>query len=227
MAVFRETVSYLDHFNRAQALTTVPLQNGWTLTDTSVAGAPTLLTSTENGGRLSLTLANDTEVENLAATHNDVLMFDLADIDYVRFVAQIGSALGATTVVTMGVGNARNDDEDAIGVSAWFKMEGSASLTAIVAESDDGTNDVNDAATGETLGTTYKEFVIDFTYGLADLRYFIDGARVAESTTFDMSNITADQNVQPIFQVSKGSTAGTPTLHVARFEIQYTTAYGA
>ena len=225
--IYRETVSWIDRFDRAQLLSTTPGVNGWTLTDTSVAGAPVFLCTTENGGRLSIGAANDTEVENVCASHNDVLMFDLAAIQYVRMICQMSSVPGATTVVSFGVANARNDDEDAIGVSTFFKIEGATDLTNIVIESDDGTIDNNDVATGETLSTVFKEFVIDFSYGLSDIRYYIDGARVASGTTFDMSNITAGQNVQPFIQVSKGSTAGTPTLEIARYEIQYEAAYGA
>ena len=226
MAIFRETVNFIDRFDRAHLAETTPGVNGWTLDEVAAAGSPTLLCSTEDGGRMSFTLTNTSEVQSQCLFHNDVLQFDLANIQYVRMIAQV-AAIASLSVVSLGIGSARNDDEDAVAVNAYFKMEGATSTTALVVETDDGTNDNNDIATGETLADVYKEMVIDFTYGLSDVRFYIDSARVASGTTFDMSNITAGQNVQPLIQLSKASGTNVPVLHLARYEIQYTTAYGA
>ena len=226
MTIYRETVEFVDRFNRPQAYTTTPGQNGWTIADTSSGGAPTYLNATEDGGKAVLTLANDTEVENVCLFHNDVLMFDLAHIHKYWAIIKV-AAVGATTVVAAGLGNARADDEDTVGVSAWFKMEGAASTSALVVETDDDTTNSDDVATGESLAAVYKKLEIDFQNGLADVRFLIDGDRVAAGTTFDMSAVSSGQNVQPIFQISKGSTSGTPALHIAEVGIRYTQFYGA
>jgi hypothetical protein len=59
------------------------------------------------------------------------------------------------------------------------------------------------------------------------VRFYIDGERVAAGTTFDMSGITAGQNVQLMAQVSKASSTDTPTLDIAEVKAQYNYAYGA
>jgi len=226
MAVTRRTVTFIDQFDRAQALTTTPGHNGWTVADTSAAGTPTYLCATENGGAMVMTLAATSEAEIVTMYQNDVLMYDLAQLQHIWFVAQV-AGIDSVTTLTLGVGNARNDTDDSVGVNAWFRMEGSASTTNLVVESDDGTTDNDDIATGETLAAVYKKLHIDFTNGITDIRFYIDGARVADGTTFSLNGITAGQNVQPIVQLQKASGTGTPSVTIAEFGAQYATAYGA
>jgi len=220
------TTTFIDNFDRAQVLTTTPGQNGWTIADTSSAGSPTYLCATEDGGKMVLTLANDTEAENVCMYHNDVLMFDAARIKNFWYVAKVAS-ISANTTLLLGMGSARNDAGDSVTNSAWFRMEGSTSTSALVVETDDNTNNNDDKATGTTLAAVYKRLYVDFSQGLSDVRFYVDGARVASSTTFDMSDISSGSNLQPIVQIQKASSAGTPAVHIAQFGITYTWSYGA
>ena len=88
-----------------------------------------------------------------------------------------------------------------------FRVIGADSATNVVVESDDGTNDNNDVATGQTLVNTYRDFKISFATGTNDVRFFVGGQPVATSTTFDMSNYTGA--LQPFLQIQK--TADTNT----------------
>lgn len=224
--VTRGVRTLCDFFDRAQAFTTTPGENGWTIADTSSSGTPTYLCVTEDGGAAALTLASTSEAENVCLYTNDVLPYDLAQLQHVSFVAKV-SGVDSATVIAFGVGSARADDEDTVATSAWFKIEGVTSTSAIVVETDDATNNNDDVATGTTLGSTYKKFTIDFSQGLSDVRFFVDGERVASSTTFDMSAVASGQNVQPIVQISKASGTGTPAIQIAQYEVQYRYAYGA
>lgn len=226
MTVSRGVITNVDNFDRAQALTTTPGQNGWTAKDTSSAGTPTYLCITEDGGAMKLTLAATSEEEIVTMYMNDVLPLDLANLQRIEFVAKV-AGIDAVTTLVFGVGTAQNDTEDSVTVNAWFRMEGSASLTAVVAETDDGTTDYDDKATGTTLAAVYKKFVIDFTNGLSDIRFFIDGERVAASTTFTLAAITAGQNVQPFVQLHKASGTGVPSITIAQITTQQRYAYGA
>lgn len=202
-----------DRFARAQVFSTTAGMNGWVIADTSAAGTPTYLCATEDGGQAVLTLAATSEVENVCLYQGDILFLDLAQLKRFEFLAKVSGVDSATTIV-MGLGSARNDTPDSVTVNAWFRIEGSASLTNVVAETDDNSTDNDDKATGATLSSTWKKFVIDFTNGLSDVRFFIDGERVATATTFSMSSVTSGQNVQPIFQIQKGSGTGTPALSI-------------
>jgi hypothetical protein len=73
----------------------------------------------------------------------------------------------------------------------------------VTAESDDGTIDRDDIATGQTLGTTYRKFGIDFSKGKSNVRFFIDNIPVATSTSFNMSASTS--SLQPIIQIQKAA----------------------
>jgi hypothetical protein len=216
----------IDNFNRAQAFTTTPGENGWTIADTSSSGTPTYLCVTEDGGACALTIANTNEAEIVTLYTGDVLPYDLRHISNVWWVAKV-AGIDATTTLVMGVGSARNDTADTVAYNAWFRMEGSASTSAVVVETDDATTDNNDVATGTTLATTYKRFLVDFSQGLADVRFYIDGSRVAKGTTFNMSAAAAGQNVQPMVMLQKSGGTGVPAVTLAQFGITYKWTYGA
>lgn len=224
MAVNRQCVKFEDFFNRGQTYSTTPGMNGWTIADTSSAGTPTY--ANQNGGGVKLTLVNTSEAEIVTLYQNDVLSIPLLNLQRIRFNAVV-AGIDAVTTLTMGVGSARNDTEDSVTTNAWFRMEGSASTSLVVCETDDGTTDNDDKATGVALSSTSKEFIIDFTRGISDIRFFIDGQPVALATTFSMSAATSSTYVQPIFQIQKASGTGVPSVTIAHIEIDYTLAIGA
>lgn len=226
MTVSRGVITNVDNFDRAQAFTTTPGVNGWTIKDTSASGTPTYLCVTEDGGAARLTLAATSEEEIVTLYQNDVLPLDLASLQRVEVIARV-SGIDSTTTLVVGVASAQNDTEDSVAVNAWFRMQGSASTTAVVVETDDGVTDLDDKATGATLAAVYKKLTIDFSNGLGDIRFYIDGERVAASTTFSMTGITSGQNVQPFVQLHKASGTGTPSITIAQLTTVQRYAYGA
>ena len=223
--VIRDTVCKRDYFDRAQAYTTTPAgEFGWTAADTSTLGTPTYLNISGRGAKL--TLASTSEAEIVTLYQNDVLPYQLNKIQQVRFVAKVAS-VDAVTTLTFGVGSARNDTDDSVATNAWFRIEGSASTSNVVCETDDGTTDDDDNATGVTLGSTEKEFIIDFTNGLSDVRFYIDGARVAASNTFTLAAASSSQNVQLLVQLQKASGTGVPSVTLKLAEVIYNIADGA
>lgn len=224
--VNREVLVFEDYFNRAQALTTTPGQNGWTVADTSSSGTPTYLVATGDGGGMVLTLTSTSEAQIVTMYHNDVLCFDYRTIQNVEIIAKV-SGIDAVTTLVMGVSGARNDTADSAATHAWFRMEGSVSTANVVVETDDAVTDNDDKATGTTLAAVYKTFVIDFTKGITDIRFYIDGEPVATSTTFSLNGLTAGLNAQPMVMIQKASGTGTPAVTIKKFRIQYTEANGA
>lgn len=217
MSAKREAVRFVDRFDRAQALTTTPGVNGWTVKDTSAAGAPTYLTTADG---MVLTLAATSEAEHVTMYQNDILILPIERLKEISFDVEV-AGIDAVTTLSIGVGSAQNNDEDAMTVSAWLKMEGSVSTANLVAESDDNVTNNDDKATGKTLSTAKKRVRISFERGLSDVRFYVDGDRVAAGTTFDMSGITAGQGVQPFVQLSKASGTGTPSVTIRRTAWEY------
>jgi hypothetical protein len=105
-----------------------------------------------------------------------------------------------------------NLDKDTVTEAAWFRFD--ASLVCKV-ETDDTTNNNDDIATGHTaVAGTYDIYRIDFT-DLTDVKFYINGTRVASGTTFDMSNLTAgEQQMQPYFSLDKTSGTGLGDINI-------------
>lgn len=216
MGIFRDVVIFKDHFARAQAFTTTPGVNGWTIKDTSAAGTPTYLCTSADGGQAVLTCDNTSEAQVVTLYHNDVLMYDIDRLLYMRFIASV-SGVDSVTTISMGLASGQADTSDNITRNTWFKMDGSASTSNVVCETDDNATDTDDKATNTTLSSTAKLFEIDFSFGTSDIRFLIDGKRVAPTTTFTMAGATAQ--MQPFFQLQKASGTGTPALTLKMVEI--------
>jgi hypothetical protein len=177
----------------------------WMVADTSSSGAPTYV---RNAGSAVLTLASTSEIENVCLYHGDGLTYDIDGIQAIEFSVKLGAAFTSGSELVFGLGSARNDTTDSVAANAWFKMVGANSTSAVYCESDDGVNDLDDKATGQTLSTSFKRFVIDFTGGKSNVRFLMDNGsgkltRVAASTTFDMSNYSS--GLQPIVQLQKAA----------------------
>lgn len=171
------------------------------LTDVTGAAPPTHV---RGGSEATLTLTADNQAQILGLHHNDSLAFDIDDLQRVEMRAKIGaSTFTSGSILVFGVASARNDTADSVAEHAWFRMEGANSTTLVYCESDDGTRDVNDISTGVTLGTTYKHFVIDFTGGKSNVKFYIDGQRVCTTQTFDLSAYTG--GFQPLIQLQKAA----------------------
>ena len=172
----------------------------WLAVDTSSSGTPV---NTRGKSVATLTLAATSEVENVCLAHGDALSFDIDDMQSVEMRVRIGAAFTTGSELVFGVGSARNDTTDSVAANAWFKMVGASSTTQVYVESDDAVRDNDDIATGVTLGTSFTRFMIDFTGGKSNVKFYIDGQRVAASRTFDMSGYTA--GLQPIIQLQKAA----------------------
>jgi hypothetical protein len=178
-------------------------------------------------GVLQLAMVATSEIESACVSFGDVLALDALMLKYVEFRARMAVALGttATTMVAFGLASERNDAIDSIAEAALFRILGDGS-DAVVVESDDGTTNNDDVATGETLTTTFKRFGIDFQHGLSDVRFFMDDsngrlARVASGTTFDLSALTTGEGLQFYAQIQKAANTELGTLQIDRFTVDF------
>lgn len=217
MAGMQDFETFVDDFSGAVATfpTSADPATAWLVDDVSVTGTPTY---TKGTSEATLTLNNDNAAVIVALHFNDALDFDIDDIQRVTMRVKIGaSTFTSGSILCFGVGSARNDTANDVTANAWFRMEGANSTTLVYAETDDGTRDVDDISTGVTLGTTYKDFVIDFTGGKSNVKFYIDGVRVCASQTFDMSGYSA--GLQPIIQIQKAANTNADGVVVDYIEI--------
>ncbi len=220
MAGLQDFAIFEDDFWGADTYSTAGQGTPWAIADTSAAGSPTYASVTPSAtGEIAMTLASTSEVENVCLSFGDTLCFDIDNV--VSFEARV-KVSGCTSGTTIGFGlcSARNDTIGSISARANFRMTGATSTTAVTVETDDNVVDSGLISTGATLATVYKKFYIDFSGGKSNVKFFIDGARVAASTTFSMANYTA--SLQPFFQIQKAANTNVDaiTIDYVRVELK-------
>ena len=214
MAGIQDFIEYVEDFLGPQTLTASPTNSDqWDIADTSSAGTPTYTVGGING-EATLAFDSQAEIQNVCLFKSDVLNFDIDTIHSIELRVKTVATLDSATSLAFGLCSARNDAIDSLAAHASFRLIGSNSL---VVETDDSVNDNDDVATGATLGSTYKRFVIDFAGGKSDVKFYVDGARVAASTTFDMSNYSA--GFQPYVQIQKTADANTDSVVIDYIKI--------
>lgn len=196
---------------------TLDTANTWTALAVKTLGtvAPVVVDGV-GGGACRLSLDSQSEAQDSGIYMNDIRTFDLNADLVCEFRVDAAVVMGTGVRCVFGMAGDHNLDKDTITEAAWFSMTASAVLNV---ETDDTTNNL-DASTGTTMaaGTIYV-CKIDFRV-LADVKFYIDGARVASSTTFDMSNLlTAEAMMQPYAMIDKASGAALGTLDISDVKI--------
>lgn len=177
--------------------------------DKSSAGTPTYVRGGV-GGEATLTLDATSEEEIVLLYFGDNLDFDIDLVQSIRVRCKQGQAsLGSSSDIIIGMASEKNDDWDTVAEGAAFRCIGG---NDIVVESDDGVNNNDDVATGESLSNSYVDFYIDFAGGKSDVKFYVGGSRVASSTSFDMSNYSG--GLQPYVQLRKSGGTDTDSLVV-------------
>jgi hypothetical protein len=218
----RQTREYLFDF-RGHHLIPVAASNAggpFSKADTSAAGSPTMVGL--NGGGLRMALDATNEVQNLCLFMGDILPFDIDEIISFEIIAKTVASLNAASSLSFGLCSARNDTIDSLAAHASFRCIGNNN---VLVETDDGTTDLDDIATGLTLGTTWKRFRMDFAsrnttieppsssrgrksniefYGAND---FGSQRRIASGTRFDMSAYSSGLQIYAQLQKTAATAA--------------------
>lgn len=228
------TKKYCYDFRGVHTIPTVGSGDGGPWAKAITGAAPPTVQGVSGGG-VALALTSASQAQNACLYQGDVLPFDIDDIVRVEWIAALSVALSAAAAsMAFGLTSARNDAIDSITEAALFRSLGTGG--EILVETDDGTNNNDDIATGQTLGTAYKRFAIDFMSGVktqsppaaslggkAALQFLMGNARgplrpVAVATAFDMSNYAG--NLQLFHQIQKTSATDVGTLNILQAEIE-------
>lgn len=186
-----------------------------------------------SGGSMDLALDATSEVQNACLYMGNILPYDIEDLIRVSFLVKATASLAAAVSAAFGVCSARNDTLDTIAEQAMFRLQGS---NALLCESDDGTTDNDDIATGFNLSTTYRRCVIDFSTGIltrspplkslggrAQTHFFVSNdngtlQRVATGTNFNLSAYAG--NLQLFAQIQKTTGTAVGTLSILEVEVE-------
>lgn len=218
--VNRAHYHFIDEFHGDRAYSTTKASNAghaYTIADTSAAGTPTYAdVDGSEAGEIAVTFDNTNEVQNVCLYQGDQLQFDIDNI--VEFYARVkmnAATLDTTTSFAIGLTGDRNDAIDSIAQAAIFRIIGDNN---IVVETDDGTVNNDDVATGKTLSNSYVDLLISFAAGKSDVRFFVNGQPVATTTTFDMSNYSGA--LQLFAQIQKTADTNTDGFVLDRWEVR-------
>ncbi len=193
----------------------------WKQTDTSSAGTPTFAVQSATAtGELLIQFSNTNEIQNLCLDFGDVLCFDIDNLQSVEFGLVVPQTCNAATRLAFGLQSARNDNTDSTTHNCQFLLAGS---NALLLETDDNVTDVDDISTGFTVGTSLTRYVIDFTGGKSNIKFYagpLTGALVplANSRTFAM---TTTSSLQPFVQLQKTASTNTDAVRVDYVSVEY------
>jgi hypothetical protein len=124
------------------------------------------------------------------------------------------SGVAASTRFIWGLASGINSTMDNVASHAWFRLEGDS--LALVAETDDGTTDNDDQATGITLvADTYALFKIDLASKAGYARFSVNGVQVAELAC---SALTVANVWEPLFFHQKDSGTSALSMTVDMYE---------
>jgi hypothetical protein len=180
----------------------------WVQKDVSAVGTVTIGRSADaTNGVISLDLDTQAEVQSAWVTMDDELGFSIAQ--GLIFEARITMSVlpsGAAARGIFGMGGAYVAGGPAHRVGFEILTAGT-----INAEEDDAATDTS-ADTGITaVAGTYNIFRIDCTTQ-TDIKFFIDGVRVAAGTTFNNASTGANLKMQPYFGCDKTADAAQATM---------------
>ena len=195
------------------------------------AGPPTVQAL---NGAMRLALEATDEAQAAGLYFGDILTYDIDFLIRATFYVKVGT-IAANESAIIGMASNRNAAFDTIAEAALFKFDAS---NACVVESDDGTNNNDDVASGFTPGTgVFSRYQIDFATrvltqdppaaslgGKANVEFAMSNAngnlrRVADGTLFNMNNYAG--RLQPIVELQKASGTGVPTVDIRRIEIEH------
>jgi hypothetical protein len=192
----------------------------WRVTDASTMGTPVYTAGTDLGtsggayGIAHLAFDSQAEAQNVCLSFGDVLTMDINDrLVFETRLKQGQATADSTTSFAFGLIGDRSDTIDSIAQNILFRYIGD---NVIVCETDDGTTDLDDKATGLSLTNAYKYFKID-AQDLTNVKFYMGDAggrlvRVAKSVTFDVSAYAGA--LQPVFQLQKTSDTNTDSVQI-------------
>lgn len=217
------TCKFFDDFLGGTIAQAANVGGPWAIVDASAAGAPTYKTvASEVAGAMKLLLASTDEEESVTLYWGDILALEWDTVQRVSFRVKASAITTAQTVV-FGLASATNATEDSVAYNAWFRLQAS---TSVLVETDDAATDDDDNDTDIDISAdVYKEYVIDFSNGLSDVRFFVTDAggdlrRVLATTTFSMAGATGTY-CQPFFRLHKASGTTVPYVAIDWVEIEY------
>lgn len=183
--------------------------NSWGVRDTA-GGTEAIVADAPNGAiALALDATNEVQLAGIDWADNRPLVLNQGLVLEARF--RLSVLPTGAVVAAIGLCGDHNGAVDDVAESIWFRADGSGAITI---EHDDSSHETSKVATGKTLAA--GDWIIGRIdcSNISDVKFFIDGERVAAETTFDMSEVPA-LALQPVARIGKeGAATSVGTLQV-------------
>jgi hypothetical protein len=175
-----------------------------------VGAAPPTVAKTADGvnGFVLLSLTADSQKQDAALHMNDETMLSIAQGAVFQARLALTTLPTGNGIASFGLWGAWADGGSAYRVG--FEVPAGGVVTC---ESDDNATDTAAATNVTMVAGTYYNFVIDCT-NQADIKFYINGERVAGSTTFNNAASAANSKVQPHLGLYKASGVGVGVMSV-------------
>lgn len=224
---YKGNLEYFDNIKQERVLPVAPVMfyddflgnainsTNWGTRDTGAATEAVVADAANGVVGLALDATNEVQLAGIDWANNRTLVLNQGLIFETCFRL---SVLPTGSVVScVGLCGDHNAAVDTVAESIWFRADGNGQITV---ETDDTTNETSKVATGITL-TTADWIVarIDCTTP-AGILFFINGNRVASSTTFNMSQVPA-LALQPVARIGKEAGATS----VGTLQVDYVRAW--
>ena len=189
----------------------------WSVVDVSGAGdsTPKRVANGENGVYSVMLDTGQVEDEDSVLYWGDEKGINVKDGCIFEMRVNVSVLPTGVAVAVFGLNGDHALVKDASTEHAWFRLDAATTASLLVAETDDTNDNNDDISTGVTIvAGEWNIFRIDST-DISDVKFFVNGARVAKATTFDMSTLTdAEGIMQPYFAVDKTNSNDAGTLQI-------------
>jgi hypothetical protein len=175
------------------------------------AGPPTVaIKADETNGAIECALTATSEKQDAALYMNDELQFSIAQglVFETRFKPSVLPT--GTGEINIGLASNWADDPNTITYNIFASLDGSGE---VFCEKDDNATDESATSGVTLLNTDWCIVRIDCSTA-ADVKFYVNGARVAGGTTFDWAASAANSKVQPFVSCYKASGTGVGTVVV-------------
>ena len=199
-------VSFSDDFGGSDVVIPVAAspESGCKWINKIVGAGPPTVAKTADGvnGNVLCSFTSDSQKQDAEIYWDDQLVLSLAQGVIFETRLALTTLPTLLSVASFGLWGAWADGGSAFRVG--FEVPAGGIVTC---ESDDDATDIPAATTTTLVAGTYYIFRIDCT-DQADIKFYIDGVKVATSTTFANAASTADSKCQPFLGLYKASGAG-------------------
>lgn len=178
--------------------------------------AETVVADAPNGViGLALDATSEIQLAGLDWADNRTLVLNQGLVLEARF--RLSVLPTGAVVAVVGFCGDHNAAVDSVAESVWFRADGNGVITV---ENDDTAHETSKVATGVTV--TAGQWIIGRIdcSDPADVKFFVNGDRVAAGTTFNMSQVPA-LALQPVARIGKEGAATT----VGTLQVDYVRAW--